>query len=190
MPAPMCDALLSVTSTGFRGENSTFRVVGVSIVIGRKAGIVILEYKVVMASLVLAAIGTLLLPADSSRTNLVATEVLSAIFVIMSASDTTPHAEAGYNLVLWYCFLSLLFIFITYIWQCLGFYIKIWPNSLLTIYGKHKNIFNQDKLFFLFLLAVYVIFNIIFWEVFAKQSGKTCDNAVTDSDAGLVSCQI
>ena len=172
---PMASTLMEVNTIGYRGERSTLRVTGASLLIGRNVGAVIIEYLVVMVALVLGAVLTLLLPNPDP--NLLAFFVLSGIFTLLSAKDTTPHPRGGLNLVLKYILYSLIFMFATFVYQCLGFYTLIWRNDLLTGFGRYPNLFRKDKLFFLIILVAYVVYNMVFWYILASQGGTSCNNA-------------
>ena len=82
-----------VEELGLRGSTSSFRAAGVNIVINRRWGAVIGEYIGIAAVLALTAISSLFLYHWSSRATLVASLVLSSVFVIITADISTPHPE-------------------------------------------------------------------------------------------------
>jgi len=118
---PLTEGMAREVTVGFTGELTEYRATGVSLVITRASGAIILEYVVVMAFLVIASILTLTLCIGCCRANLVAAMMLSAIFVFTTAKDYTPHAEGSSNLVLLYCLNSLFFIIATFAWECLQY---------------------------------------------------------------------
>ena len=95
----MCEKRMNVEELGVRGTNSTFRVAGVDIVITRRWAAVVAEYIVISAILTVAAISTLFLSQSSSRATLVASMILSKVFVIITANTYTPKTEVNSNVV-------------------------------------------------------------------------------------------
>jgi hypothetical protein len=134
-----------------------------------------------MSALVAACIGSLVLSQDTSRLNMVASMVLCAIFVIITANTSTPHAQGGHNLVIWYCIISLAFIFVTFVWEAIG-YENNGDNWL----------HHHDAGFALVLLLVYSGFNLVWWLYISAHRGwdETCDNNKYLQDpVRLVSCK-
>ena len=89
----MCEEMMKVEELGLRGSTSSFRAAGVNIVINRRWGAVVGEYIGIAAVLALTAICSLFLYHWSSRSTLVASLVLSSVFVIITANISTPHPE-------------------------------------------------------------------------------------------------
>jgi len=89
---------MKVEELGVRGTNSIFRVAGVDIVITRRWGAVLAEYIGISTILTVAAISTLFLLQSSSRATVVASMILSKVFVIITANTYTPKTERRLHL--------------------------------------------------------------------------------------------
>ena len=90
---PMCSEMELVQEQGLRGVTNTFKTAGINIIMTRRSFSVILEYLVISATLTLTAILSLLLHHWSSRATLVASLILSSVFVITTANVSTPQGQ-------------------------------------------------------------------------------------------------
>ena len=90
---PMCREMELVQEQGLRGVLTTFKTTGINIVMTRRSFAVVLEYLLISATLTFTAICSLTLHHWSSRATLVASLVLSSVFVITTANTSTPQGQ-------------------------------------------------------------------------------------------------
>jgi len=185
---PMCREMELVHQHGLRGVLAQFKTIGINIIMTRRSIAVVLEYLLISATLTFTAICSLTLHYWSSRATLVASLVLSSIFVITTANTSTPQGQGAFNLnlVQWYLVGNTAIIFTTFIWICCGHMFKsheAGPASRLAAF------FKKDMVFAICLALSMVAFNIAYWLRWWYVEGEDiCHNELELSKKGMVKC--
>ena len=167
---PLCDHQTEEVVKDHSGESSRFKVSGCSLVITRSPRRVFGEHVLVLSILVSISIFSSCLPLESGRGVLVSSTGLSVIFLLHLLDGSTPQGEGGYNLLLTYAGVCLCFILFTFIEFCILRAFVRW--SIVT----PKILDRVDKIFFIVLLLVFILLNVIWWQWTPGFSPSKCQN--------------
>jgi len=188
---PMCNEMELIQEQGLRGVPNTFKTAGINIIMTRRSFSVILEYLVISATLTFTAILSLLLHHWSSRATLVASLILSSVFVITTANVSTPQGQGAFNLnlVQWYLVCNTGLIFLAFLWICCGHMFKSHEAGLDIEVSKASALFKKDVSFAICLAVTMVVFNFGYWLRWRYvEGGESCHNALELSKSKMVKC--
>jgi len=173
---PLCDHQTEMEVKDIYGETSVYMVSGFSLVITRSTSRVFSEDVLVLFILVSIAIFSPCLPLESNRATLVATTALSVIFLLLHIDDSTPEGKGGKNMILFYAFVCLGFILITFIEYCFLRAILRWSTLIPENSTLSEFLEKLDKVFFIVWFLVFILFNAIWWKWTPGFSTTQCHN--------------
>lgn len=192
--SPMCPELELVDEQGKRGVPDTYKTAGLNIIMTRRSLAVVLEYILCTFTLTFTAMLSITLHNGSSRATLVASLVLSSVFIYTTAATSTPQGEFNLNLVQLYVMYNIGFIAIAFVWICCGHMFKSHQHqegvaNASRLCSSLRTLFKRDMYCAGCLFIAVVMFNIAFWLRWRYiEGGESCHNELELSRKNMVRC--